>query len=98
MGTIDTHTTIEELLVAVFSVRAVPRLFNENQLQLRVSRERETVGRESVVRSEKPVAEAGDISGTQRKGNVLRWKPLPSSAVKTVTENTSLCVIMICKM
>jgi hypothetical protein len=24
------------------------------------------------------------------------WKPPPSSAVKTVTENTSLCVIVIC--
>jgi hypothetical protein len=25
------------------------------------------------------------------------WKPLPSSAVKTMTGNTSLCVIVICK-
>jgi hypothetical protein len=32
-------------------------------------------------------AEAGDSSGTQRKGNVHHWKLLPSSAVKTMTEN-----------
>jgi hypothetical protein len=25
------------------------------------------------------------------------WKPLPCNAVKTVTENTSLCAIVICK-
>jgi hypothetical protein len=31
------------------------------------------------------VTEAGDSSGTQRKRNVRRWKPLPSNAVKTVT-------------
>jgi hypothetical protein len=42
------------------------------------------------------VAGAGDSSGTQRKGNVRRWKSLQSSAVETVTENTSLCVIVIC--
>jgi hypothetical protein len=28
----------------------------------------------AVVTCEKLVAEAGDSSGTQRKGNVLRWK------------------------
>jgi hypothetical protein len=44
------------------------------------------------------VAKAGDSSGTQRKGNVHCWKTLPSNAVKTVTENTSLCVIVICKL
>jgi hypothetical protein len=26
------------------------------------------------------------------------WKPLPSSAMKAVTENTSLCVTVICKL
>jgi hypothetical protein len=44
------------------------------------------------------VAETGDSLGTQRKENVHCWKPLPSSAVKTVTENVSLFVIVICKM
>jgi hypothetical protein len=34
---------------------------------------------------QKLVAEAGDSSETQKKGNVRRWKMLPSSAVKTVT-------------
>jgi hypothetical protein len=37
------------------------------------------------------LAEAGDTAGTQRMGNVCRWKPLPRSTVKTTTENTSLC-------
>jgi hypothetical protein len=31
-----------------------------------------------VVRTEKLVAEAGESSGTQRKVDVSRWKPLPS--------------------
>jgi hypothetical protein len=34
---------------------------------------------ESVVRSEKLEAEAGDSSGTQRKGTVSRWEPLPTN-------------------
>jgi hypothetical protein len=34
---------------------------------------------ESVVRSEKLVAEAGDSSGTERKENIRLWKPLPSN-------------------
>jgi hypothetical protein len=42
--------------------------------------------------------EKGDNSGTQRKGNVRSWKTLPSRALKPVTENTSLCVIVICKV
>jgi hypothetical protein len=29
---------------------------------------------------------------------MFTWKMLPSSAVKTMTENTSLCVIAICKV
>jgi hypothetical protein len=35
--------------------------------------------RGAVVRSEKLVAETGDSSGTQRKGDVRRWKPLPGN-------------------
>jgi hypothetical protein len=34
--------------------------------------------RAAVVRSEKLVAEPGGSKGTQRKGNVRCWKPLPS--------------------
>jgi hypothetical protein len=41
------------------------------------------------------VTEVEDSSGIQGKGNARRWKPLPSSAVKTVTQNTSMCVIVI---
>jgi hypothetical protein len=35
--------------------------------------------RVAIVRSEKLVAEAGDSSGTKRKENIRRWKPLPSN-------------------
>jgi hypothetical protein len=41
---------------------------------------------------EKLVAEAGDRLGTQRKGNVRRWKPLPSNGSEDVTVDTSLCM------
>jgi hypothetical protein len=34
---------------------------------------------ESLVRNEKLVAEVGESSGTQRKGNVRLSKPLPSN-------------------
>jgi hypothetical protein len=76
--------TVEELLEAVFSVRSMPRLHNEEQLPSRVS-----VQADSQLTA--AVAEVGDSSGTQRKGNFHHWKPLPSNAVKTVIENTSLC-------
>jgi hypothetical protein len=39
MATTDMHTTMEELLEAVFAVRSVPKLYNKDQLPLRVSRE-----------------------------------------------------------
>jgi hypothetical protein len=81
----------------VFAVRSVPRLYNNDQ-SVRVE-SLESVYKQSVEScSEKLVAAAGDSSGNQAKGNVRRWKPLPSSAVKTVTENTSLCVAVICKV
>jgi hypothetical protein len=38
MASTDTHTTVE-LLEAVFSVRSIPRLYNEEQLRLRESLE-----------------------------------------------------------
>jgi hypothetical protein len=34
----------------------------------------------AAMRSEKVVAEAGNSSETQRKGNVCRWKPLSSNS------------------
>jgi hypothetical protein len=36
--------------------------------------------------------EAGDSSGTQRKGNIRRWKPLPSKGIEDVTVDTCVCV------
>jgi hypothetical protein len=35
IATTDTHTTIEELLEAVFSVQSVPRLYNKDPVPLR---------------------------------------------------------------
>jgi hypothetical protein len=35
--------------------------------------------RAAFLRSEELVAEAGEISETERKENVRRWKPLPSN-------------------
>jgi hypothetical protein len=52
-------------------VRSVPGLYNEDQLPLPVSRERESAGRQlkvAVVRSEKPVAEAGTFWEHRGKG------------------------------
>jgi hypothetical protein len=103
MAAEGTHATTEELFETVLSVRSVPRQYNEDQLPLSVNLSRE-VGEESrgSLQADRQlrvaVAGAGDSSGTQRKGNVRRWKPLPSNAVKTVTEITSLCVIVICKI
>jgi hypothetical protein len=37
MAATDAHATMEELLEAVFSVRSVPRLYKEEQLQLQES-------------------------------------------------------------
>jgi hypothetical protein len=44
--------------------------------------------------SYKLVAEAGEISGTWRRGNVDCWKPLPCS--EDVTVDTSMCIIVNC--
>jgi hypothetical protein len=104
MATTDPRVTIE-LLEAVFSVLSVLRRNNCYQLPLPVSTDCAAeclqAGRQlrvAVVRCEKLVAEAGDSLGTQRKGNIHSWMPLPSSTVNTVTENRSLCVIVICKV
>jgi hypothetical protein len=85
----QTHATIEELLEALFSPRSVPRLYitrtscHYRRVLIRPSRLCEV-----------------DV----------RWPPAfedmnpeeeehpPSSAVKTVTENISLCVIVIYKV
>jgi hypothetical protein len=95
----------------VFSARSFPRLYNEYQLSLpaspcreaRSEREVESLQADSqlrvaVVRSEKLVPGAEDISGIQREGNVHNWKPLPNSAVRNVNGNISLYVIVICKV
>jgi hypothetical protein len=47
---------------------------------------------------QKLVAEAGDRSGTNRKENVNRWKPLPSNGREDMTVDTNMCVIVKCKV
>jgi hypothetical protein len=47
---------------------------------------------------EKLVAEVGDSSATQRKGNVCCWKPLTSNSSEDVTVDTSVYVIVYCKV
>jgi hypothetical protein len=47
---------------------------------------------------EKLVPEAGGSSETQKKGNVRRWKPLPSSGSEDVTVDTNMLVRTNCKM
>jgi hypothetical protein len=96
MTATDTHATTLEVSDAVFSVWSVPRLSNEDQLELSVSQSRE--GLCNQMRIEKLVAEAMSISRTRKKGNVRCWKPLPSNAVNTMTENIILCVIVFCKV
>jgi hypothetical protein len=79
-------------------------MYTKDQLPS-VSPSRAQVNRESAgshledasERSQKLAAEAGDSWGTKRKGNIHHWEPLPRSAVKTVTENTSLCETVICE-
>jgi hypothetical protein len=64
---------IIELLEAAFSVQSVLTLYNVDHLPLRDSYE----------------AAVRRVGGwCEMAGNVLRWKTLPSSAVKTVTEST----------
>jgi hypothetical protein len=41
---------------------------------------------------EELVAEATEGSGTQRKGSVCRWKPLPSNGSEDVTVDIGVCV------
>jgi hypothetical protein len=40
---------------------------------------------------EKLVTEAGNSSGTQRKGNVRRWRPLRSNGSEDVTVDIDVC-------
>jgi hypothetical protein len=46
----------------------------------------------------KLVAEVGDHSGPQRKERVRRLKPLPSNDSEDMAVDTSVCVIVNCKV
>jgi hypothetical protein len=87
----------------VFSVRYVPRYYKEDNEESVIRVSELLVGvlvRELLQFSlcEKLVAEAGDRSGTQRKGNVRSWKSLSSNGSEDVTVDTSACEIVNCKV
>jgi hypothetical protein len=44
---------------------------------------------------EKLVGEAGESSGTQRKGNFLLWKPLSSNDSEDVAMDTNVFVVAV---
>jgi hypothetical protein len=88
-----THATTEELLEGVFSVRSVLRLQNESRDASRETR------KESVQRVCRRSVESCGQFGNLEEGEC---PPLEAATkqrlVKTVTENTSLCVIVTCKV
>jgi hypothetical protein len=95
MAATDTCATIEKLLEGVLSVPSVPRLHNEAQLPW-LYRKRfrwKLKNRKCVCDGRQPAS-----TWARKQRNVHCWKTLSSRAVKTVTENTSLCVIVICKV
>jgi hypothetical protein len=85
------------VLEAMFSVRFVPRLYYTDPLPLR-GVERESW--DSSYKSGRLVWDGRQPARTlaQKQRNVHCWKTLPSKAVKTVTENPSLRVTVICKV
>jgi hypothetical protein len=84
LGNIHTQKR-KNYLEAVFSLRSVQMLYIEEQLQLR----------EQLLRVSRKLLwlRHGNSSGTWRKGDFRRWKPL---LLKTVTEETNLCVMCVC--
>jgi hypothetical protein len=73
-----------------FSTQSVPRCYNQNQSAVAVTELLRFSLCELLLLE--LVDEAGDSSGTQRKGKVRRWKPLPSYGSEGVTVDTSVCV------
>jgi hypothetical protein len=83
-----------EHTIMVFSVLSMPRLYKEGTLPLRESPETAIRTRRKLVWDGRQPAR----TWVRKQRNIHCWKTLPSSAVKTVTENTSLCVIVICQV
>jgi hypothetical protein len=82
---------MEEHLEEEFSVEPMTRLHNEDHLPVQQSPEtgvRRVGGWCEIVAS---------LRG-RKQTNAHCWKALPSSAVKTVTKNTRLCVTVVCKV
>jgi hypothetical protein len=78
----------------VFSVLFVPRCYKQDELVGELVSMMDYCCSSVVVSCccFKLIAEARDSSETQRKGNVRRWKPLPSNGSEDVTVNTSVYV------
>jgi hypothetical protein len=80
------------VMLEAFSVRFVPKLYNEGQLSLRDSLE--TADRRVGGFCEMTVSLRGRESGSGGTSNVGRR--YQATAVMTATENTNFCVIVIC--
>jgi hypothetical protein len=86
--------TKEELLEAVFSVRSVSSQFNDYQLSLRETLE--TAVRGVGCWCEMIASLQGRVPGSRETSFVGGFHP--SRAVMTVTENSCLSVIVLCKI
>jgi hypothetical protein len=96
MAATDTHATIKELLETVFPVRSVPSLYNEHLVSLPVSREsvlRRQLEEEIGVRWP-PACE--DVS--PGAGERPPLEDVTKRNTEGVTDDSSLCVITICKL
>jgi hypothetical protein len=80
MAVTDMHATVEELLEAVFSVLSVPKPYNE---QLRLQ--------ESLEKAVRRVGGWCEMVVSPGAEEYLLLENIIGSAVKTVTDNTSLC-------
>jgi hypothetical protein len=79
------------IMEAVFSTLSVPKCYKQDQLGARVNewlRELLRFSRELLLLE--AGNEAGDYSGTERKGNVRLWKPLPSNGSEHVSVDTGV--------
>lgn len=83
----STHATIYGLLGNVSSKRSAPRYY------LQDSSCSQSVYEELVSELESQQLRPGTIQESRGRGTSTVWKPIPSNAVKTVTESTSVAVI-----
>jgi hypothetical protein len=87
---VSLETKQDAIMMVTFSVRYMPKLYNENQMPLQDSLEM------AVRRVEGWCEMATSLQGCESGSTGM--STIGSRVVKTVTENTSLCVIVICKV